>query len=99
MDTDLLTEAERQAVALTAALWNLLAADVVGHGRSRPGDLAELGHHVHAIQQAVLSQAAARAYPDLYRLLGGELAVPLRPAAAAPQRPARRPGVKRRWGR
>jgi hypothetical protein len=29
--------------------------------------------HVHAIQHAVMAQAAARAYPDLYGPLGGTL--------------------------
>lgn len=66
-----MTEAEHQVMALTAELWNLLAGEVVGQGSSRGGDLRELGGHIHAIQHAVLSQAAARAYPDLYRLLGG----------------------------
>lgn len=73
-EVELLTEAEHRAVALAADLWNVLAVDVIALGRSRNGDLDELRHHIHAIQQAVLSQAAARAYPDRYRLLGGELA-------------------------
>lgn len=71
--TELLTEAEHRAVALAAELWNLLCMDVVGRGRSRSGDLSELCAHIHAIQQAVLSQAAARAYPERYRLLGDEM--------------------------
>lgn len=69
-----LTDAEHRAMALSAELWNLLAMEVVGAGRSRDGDLRELVGHVHAIQHAVLSQAGARAYPDRYRLLGGVLA-------------------------
>lgn len=67
--TDLLTPAEHDAVAMAAELWNHLQA-IVADGPSRAGDLSELIFHVHAIQRAVLKQAAARAYPDLYRLLG-----------------------------
>lgn len=74
--TELLTEADHRALSLTVELWNVLCRDVVGAGRSRAGDLGELCGHIHAIQHAVLSQAAARAYPDLYRLLGGELTEP-----------------------
>ena len=65
-----LTDDEHKAVALTAELWNLLCSNVIGDGPSRAGDIAELCHHIHAIQRAVLAQAGARAYPDLYRLLG-----------------------------
>lgn len=70
-DTDLLTDAEHKAMDLTAQLWNLLCADVVGRGRSRQGDTTELCNHIHAIQHTIMSQAAARAYPERYRLLGG----------------------------
>jgi hypothetical protein len=66
---DLLTEDEHRAVALLAELWNLLSG-IVGPDDTRRGDLAELRPHIHAIQQAVLSQAAARAYPHRYRCLG-----------------------------
>jgi hypothetical protein len=71
---ELLTDAERRAMDLTTQLWNVLATEVVGDvSGSRAGDLRELGAHLHAIQQAVLSQAAGRAYPDRYRLLGRAL--------------------------
>lgn len=73
----LLTDAEHRCMRLTAELWNLLCGDVVGLDVSRFGDLRELCDHIHAIQHAVLSQAAARAYPDLYRPLGGTLAGPV----------------------
>lgn len=65
----LLTPAERTALDLTAQLANTLAR-VVGDGPTRQADLAELVHQVHVIQHAVLAQAAARAYPTEYRLLG-----------------------------
>lgn len=67
--SELLTDREHRAVALAAELWNELV-EIVGHGLSRANDLNDLGSHIHAIQQAVLSQAAAREYPVKYRLLG-----------------------------
>lgn len=68
--TDLLTAEELAAVDLAARLAESLAR-VVGDGPTRNADLNELLVHVHAIQQAVMSQAAARAYPESFRLLGG----------------------------
>ena len=65
----LLTEAEQAAVTATADLWRMLGG-IVGDGPTRDADLRELIVHIHAIQQAVMSQAAARAYPDTYRRLG-----------------------------
>lgn len=44
--------------------------DITGDGPARGADLAELAVHLHAIENTVLAQAAARAYPDRYRLLG-----------------------------
>lgn len=70
---DLLTDGEHRAVEMAAALWNHLRGAVVGDGPTRDADLGELCAHIHAIQQAVLSQAAARAYPGEYRLLGETL--------------------------
>lgn len=70
MTDELLTAAEHDAVAMAGELWNLLTC-IVADGPARQGDLHELIGHIHAIQHAVLKQAAARAYPDLYRLLGG----------------------------
>lgn len=70
-DPGLLTAAEHDAIAMTAELWALLCA-ITTDGPARQGDLAELIFHVHGIQRAVLKQAAARAYPELYRLLGGD---------------------------
>jgi hypothetical protein len=69
MSADVLTVAELAAVQQAADLWGTLCK-VVGNGPTRNHDLAELAAHIHAIQHAVMSQAAARIYPDLYRLLG-----------------------------
>lgn len=67
---DLLSDAERQAMDLTVQLVNCVAQDVIGHGPTRDADIAEFVGQVHAIQNSILSQAAARAYPTEYRLLG-----------------------------
>lgn len=69
---ELLTSEEHQAMQLTADLWNLLNR-IVGQGRSRAGDLGEICTHIHNLQHAILAQAAARAYPERYRLLGGTI--------------------------
>jgi hypothetical protein len=69
---DLMTQDEHKAMAITADLWNLLCR-IVGQGRTRSADLGEACNHIHAIQHTILAQAAARAYPDRYRLLGDEL--------------------------
>lgn len=67
---NLLSGDEHRALELTAELARLLSR-IVADGPTAPGDLRELTSNVHAIQQAVMSQAAARAYPEKYRLLGG----------------------------
>lgn len=82
--SELLTPAEHDAVAMAGELWNLLTG-IVGDGPAREGDLRELIAPIHEIQRAVLKQAAARAYPDLYRLLGGG---PVGPPPPPPERPA-----------
>lgn len=68
-----LTPAELACLAQCGALAGMLGG-IVGHGRTRNTDLSELFGHVHAIQQAVMSQLAARTYPDRFRLLGEVLA-------------------------
>jgi hypothetical protein len=77
--TGLLTEDELRLIDLTAQVANLLyrviAADDEVSGR--PADSAvvaqdwrELVAPIHVIQRSVMSQAAAREYPDIVRLLG-----------------------------
>lgn len=65
----LLTPNEHQAVELAGRVACLLDA-IAEDGPARAGDLAELCAAVHVIQNGVLAQAAARAYPDRYRLMG-----------------------------
>lgn len=69
MTEELLTSQEHKVIADAAQLWNDLC-DIVGDGDSRDADLQEFYMSIHAIQRGVMKQAAARAYPDKYRLLG-----------------------------
>jgi hypothetical protein len=66
---ELLTTTEQRALEVTAELTNLLNS-IIGDGPTREQDLSEMCLHVHYIQHAIMAQAAARAYPDLYRKLG-----------------------------
>lgn len=75
---ELLTAAEHKAMDLTVELVNLVCGEVIGDGATRAADRREFGAAVHVIQQMILSQAAARAYPDRYRLLGGSVGEPER---------------------
>ncbi len=68
----LLTDAEHQVIRLAADLWNALCA-AVPDGPTRSADMGELCGHIHAIQHAVMANAAARAFPDLYRRLGSTI--------------------------
>ena len=67
-----LTETEHLAMATSAELAELVH-QVIGDGPNAAQDWAEMAHYIHVIQRTVLSQAAGRAYPDLYRLLGETL--------------------------
>lgn len=68
---ELMTAAEHRAMDLTANLVNLVVRDVIGHGPARHGDVNEFVAAIHVVQRMLLKQAAGRAYPDRYRLLGG----------------------------
>jgi transcriptional regulator with XRE-family HTH domain len=66
----LLTPAEHAAVRDAGQLYTRIAAHVIADGPARDDDLAELRAQVHVIQRMVLAQAAARAFPAEFRLLG-----------------------------
>lgn len=70
-----LTVREVEAVETLGRLWGELC-EIVGDGPTRDADLTELVAHVHALQHAVMAQAAARAHPDAFRLLGETLRIP-----------------------
>lgn len=67
----LLTDDEHEVIEMAGALWKKLN-ELLEHGAGWQGDRLELIGHVHAIQHAVMANAAARAYPELYRVLGGD---------------------------
>jgi hypothetical protein len=67
---DGLTPAEQIAMKMTRDLMNHLAAEVIGRGPTRDADMAEIIFAIHIIQRFVMSNVAARAHPDMYRLLG-----------------------------
>lgn len=68
--TAALTNEEHALVKALADVWQRFNV-MVGHTRTRESDLGEIAVHVHALQNVVLAQAAARAYPERYRLAGG----------------------------
>lgn len=61
-----LTEREHELMDLTAQLARGLF-ELCGNSTH---DRAEVAHEIHAVQQRILAQAAARAYPNRYRLMG-----------------------------
>ena len=65
----LLTAEEKRAVVLAGELFDAIHP-TVGHGPARERDLAEFLYMVHNIQARSMGQAAARAYPEEFRLLG-----------------------------
>ena len=65
-----LTDDEHTAVRLAGELSAFITKRVIAGGPAQEQDVAELEAAVHVIQRMVLSQAAARFYPDTYRLLG-----------------------------
>jgi hypothetical protein len=69
----MLTDRERATVAKLGEVWGDICA-VVEDGPTRGHDLSELVAHLHALQHAVMSNAAGRAFPDEFRRLGSTLA-------------------------
>jgi hypothetical protein len=67
-----LTSDEQKFVEMVGNAWVLLCK-IVGDGPTRDADLAEACNHIHALQHTVMAQAAGRAHPGLYRLLGESL--------------------------
>jgi hypothetical protein len=82
MPRELLTAEEHEAMDATASLYRKLAK-IIGSGAAEEGDLNEVAFHIHGLQHMILSQAAARAYPDRYRPLGGDF-VELKGVSVAP---------------
>lgn len=69
---ELLTDAEHEVIDLLGQAWTVICEQVVAAEASAGEDLREIMHHLHAVQNAVLANAAARAYPEKYRLMGAD---------------------------
>lgn len=73
---DLLTIDEHMAINLAGRLAGMLAR-IIGtdnpESSTAAADMREMVGPIHAIQNALLAQAGARAYPDRYRLMGETL--------------------------
>ena len=67
--TELLTPEERDLVTKLGQCWGDFSK-ILGKSDTRHADAAEFVAKIHDLQNTVLSQAAARAYPDTYRLAG-----------------------------
>lgn len=65
-----LTAAELRAMDITVDLVNVVCQEVIGRGPSRAQDVSEFVDKVHQIQALILAQAAGRAHPERFRLLG-----------------------------
>ena len=67
--SELLTSVEQEIIQDLGDIWSKIC-QAVGDGTTRRDDLREIVTHIHALQYLIMSQAAARAYPQTYRLLG-----------------------------
>ena len=76
-----MTADEHEAMEVTARLANLVKK-IIGEGPQAAHDWAEAAQRIHAIQHTIMAQAAARAYPDRYRPLGGHPAWASTPGSA-----------------
>ena len=69
MDSELLTQLEKETAVMLGQV-HMNMCRIVADGPTRMDDLTESCHHIHVLQRMIMSQAAARAYPDQFRLLG-----------------------------
>jgi hypothetical protein len=67
-----LDDAEHRALDLTAELVGVVCTEIIT-GPRRDHDIREFVTKIHDIQHMIMAQAAARAHPDRYRLLGRDL--------------------------
>lgn len=69
-DTSILTHDEMDAIQMLGDVYGLLTR-IVSDGPCRTQDLTEMASKIHDLQHAVMANAAARYYPDKYRIRGG----------------------------
>lgn len=70
---ELLTGSEKFAVSLLGQVAEIFTMKIVGKGPTKDQDVKEFFAFIHGAQQMILSQAAARGYPDQFRKLGESL--------------------------
>lgn len=75
-DSKLLTETEHELVSMLGQCANLFAQVTTANGVQTANDRREFIAHIHDCQNAVMANAAARAFPDRYRLAGSALPDP-----------------------
>jgi hypothetical protein len=68
---ELLTELEHSTIGLLGMVFRNITE--IAKDSKIPGDLEEAASKIHDLQHMVMAQAAARAYPEHYRLLGQRL--------------------------
>ena len=69
----MLTDDEIRAVRMLGETSNLVVRSVIGRGTTSDADHREWVAMIHVCQQFIMSQSAARAHPDEFRLLGETL--------------------------
>lgn len=67
-----LTVSELEAMDLTCRLMDAFSV-IIANGPQRYNDKNEVVVKIHALQHMIMSQAAARAHPTKFRLLGKAL--------------------------
>jgi len=70
--TELLTDRDHEMIRQLGQMY-MDFKHILGPGVVAKGDLGEVARHIHALQHMVMAQAAARAYPDKYRMLGNQM--------------------------
>lgn len=65
----LLTDKEHELIDALGDCADLFG-EIILDGEEQEGDTSEVGSKICTLQNMVLAQAAARAYPDKYRLMG-----------------------------
>lgn len=68
---ELLNKDELEALDLLATVAGKIRR-IIGDGPHAAGDWAEAADKIHQLQAVIMAQAATRAYPDLFRALGGQ---------------------------
>lgn len=68
MTNEALTELEHSTIDILGLAYTNIVQ--ITKGAEVSGDLAEAASRIHDLQNMVMANAAARAYPDRYRLLG-----------------------------